>query len=127
MSPFIVLVVFFFTQSKMVTPPFLSSPMRRKIYKELGLMNRAALARTATKNRAALNVVRQLNALRYAVRRRQLVKRVRRPSLRMRLRSPDYRIPLWNAREEAGARARVRSMGLWNNARRARSAQRRRS
>ena len=103
----------------MVTP-FLPSPMRRKIYKQLGLMNRAGLARAATTNRAALNVVHQLNALRYAVRRRQLAKRVRRPSLRMRLRSPGYRSPLRNAREEAVTRARLRSMGLWNNARRTR-------
>ena len=110
--------------------PFLPSPMRRKIYKQLGLVNRAGLARAATTNRAALNVLRQLNALRYAVRRRQLAKRVRRPSLRMRLRrgSPGYRIQLRNAREEAVARARLRSMGLWNNARSAqRALSRRRS
>ena len=82
--------------------------MRREIYRHMARTSPRGVYRAATVNREAKSVQAHLNVLKRALRRRALAKR--RPSLRRRLQlSPNYRIPLWNARNEATARARLRA------------------
>lgn len=87
--------------------------LRREIYKRLAIVDPPTLYRIATRNKAAKNIQAHLNVLKRALYRR-FTRRKKHSQARQRfLESPGYRISLWNSRNEAAARQRMRGLYIY--------------
>lgn len=82
--------------------------MRREVYKHLAHTSPRTIYRAAIVNREAKTVQAHLNILKRALRRRALSRRLPITRRRIQYGPVNYRLALWNARNEAVARTAMR-------------------